>query len=208
MKRLAIYGAGGHAKVVADIAVATSEWEQINMFDNSWPDRKINGHWDIVGNEDSFYSSIQNYDGVVVALGDNQLRLNIIHNLINLNAPLVSLIHPTAEISMFATLMAGCVVSAKAVVNVDVGIGYACIINTAATVDHDCNIDDGVHICPGSNLAGNVKIGRRSWIGIGAAIKQNITIGSEVIVGAGAVVVNDIQDSITVIGNPAKNIDR
>ena len=43
-------------------------------------------------------------------------------------------------------------------------------VNTGASVDHDCVIEDGSHICPGTHLAANVKVGPLSWIGIGSAV--------------------------------------
>ena len=63
--------------------------------------------------------------------------------------------------------------------NADARIGAACIINTGATIDHDCVIGEGVHICPGAHLAGDVRVGDRSWIGIAATIRQGITVGRD-----------------------------
>ena len=77
-------------------------------------------------------------------------------------------------------------------------------MNTACTVDHNCIVSDGSHICPGVNLAGDVEIGKESWIGIGACVKQGIRIGSNVTVGAGASVINDLPDLVTAFGVPAK----
>ena len=95
---------------------------------------------------------------------------------------------------------------ANSVINCSAVIGNAAIINTSASVDHDCILHDGVHICPGVNLAGNVEIGRLTWIGIGSSVIERIKIGEAVVVGAGSVVINDILDKKTVAGNPAKPI--
>ena len=65
-----------------------------------------------------------------------------------------------------------------------------------------------VHVCPGSNLGGNVKVGARSWVGIGSAVKQGVSLGADVTVGAGAVVISDIPDRSVVVGVPAKQIVR
>jgi acetyltransferase-like isoleucine patch superfamily enzyme len=65
-------------------------------------------------------------------------------------------------------------------------------------------IGGGVHVCPGAHLAGAVRIGDRSWIGIAATVRQGITIGRDVMVGAGAVVVADVADGLTVAGVPAR----
>ena len=92
---------------------------------------------------------------------------------------------------------------AGAVINMDVLVGKGCIINTGSTVDHDCGLADGVHICPGAHLAGEVHIGTSSWIGIGSSVCQCTRIGIRATVGAGAVVTEDVPDGITVVGVPA-----
>ena len=61
-------------------------------------------------------------------------------------------------------------------------------------------------ISPGAHLAGNVKVGELSHIGIGASVIQGVKIGRNVIIGAGAVVINDIPDSVTAVGVPARVI--
>ena len=83
-------------------------------------------------------------------------------------------------------------------------IGTGVILNTSCSVDHDAQLDDGVHICPGSCLAGEVKVGARSWIGIGASVIQQVRIGLDVTVGAGSVVVSDLACSVTAVGVPAR----
>lgn len=89
-------------------------------------------------------------------------------------------------------------------VNIGATIGLGGIINIESSVDHDCVLGNGVHICPGARLAGDVHVGDRSWIDIGAAVRQGIQIGSDVVVGAGAAVVNDVPDELTVVGVPAR----
>ena len=75
MKCLAILGASGHGKVVADIA-ELSGWDEVIFFDDAWPEIKNNSVWPIMGNTESLLDTIQDYDGVVVAIGNNDIRLN------------------------------------------------------------------------------------------------------------------------------------
>ncbi|MGE4416361.1 MAG: acetyltransferase, partial [Marinobacterium sp.] len=83
-------------------------------------------------------------------------------------------------------------------------IGKGVILNTGCSIDHDCTIGDCAHISPGARLAGGVKVGMQSWVGIGASVKQLINIGHQVTVGAGAVVLVDLPDGVTAVGVPAK----
>lgn len=202
MKRLAILGAGGHGKVVADTGECCG-WN-VKFFDDSWPGRSMNGVWPIVGDASALLGHLQAFDGVLVAIGNNGVRHLKLLELAKAGAPLVSLVHPKATISEHATIGTGSVVFAGVVVNIDADIGRGAILNTGCSVDHDCILGDGVHISPGARLAGNVRIGDLSWIGIGASVRHSICIGSQVIVGAGAAVVSDVADQLTVVGVPAK----
>jgi len=202
LKRLAILGASGHGKVVADCAECAG-WNEIVFFDDAWPKMERNGVWRVVGDTNTLLNDLNLYDGVIVAIGHNETRLKKQAELLDHGATMVSIIHPNAQISQYSQLGIGSVVMAGVVINVDTKIGTACIINTSATIDHDCIIGDGVHISPGAHLAGGVIVGDFSWIGIGSSIRQLIKIGKKTVVGAGAVVINDIKDDCTVVGNPA-----
>lgn len=203
MKRLAILGASGHGKVVAEIALDLG-WTSITFFDDAWPNIKNNGHWAVDGDCEHLMNRIHEFDGVVVAIGNCRIRLEKQTQLNATSDKIVSLVHPGAYVSRFASIGSGSVVMPGVVINADVSVGAACIINSGATLDHDCVLADGVHIAPGANVSGNVSVGESSWVGVGAAIKQGISIGADVMVGAGAVVIRDVVDGVTVVGNPAQ----
>ena len=191
MSRLIIIGAGGHGKVVADAA------NQICVFLDDDQDLER-----VAGSIEQLQQIQREDDQVIVAMGDNNTRLNLLNDLHNV----ATVVHPSATVSESVSLGRGTVVFANAAVNPDTVIGRGCVINTGATVDHDCVLEDGVHISPGANIGGGVTIGCCSWIGIGASVKHGITIGKNVVVGAGAAVVSDIPDGITVVGVPAKEL--
>lgn len=203
MAKLAILGASGHGKVLADIALLTG-WTEIDFFDDRFPELNKLEQWSVVGNTKQLLQQLPNYDGVIVGIGNNKIRLEKQIQLAKLNASLITLIHPRAVISNMSYISIGSVVMANVVINPFVKIGQACIINTSATVDHDCILADGVHVSPGSHLAGGVSVGTNSWIGIGSNIIQLVNIGDNVIVGAGSTVIHSITSSQTVIGSPAK----
>lgn len=203
MKRLALLGAGGHGKVVADMALI-SGWDAVTFFDDAWPRRKSNGRWEVMGTGADLLASLPEFDGVVVSIGDCKLRREHHRILVQSGASMATIVHPRAWLSQHVTLGAGSVVMAGAVVNVDAIIGAAGVINTGATVDHDCELGEAVHIGPGAHLSGDVSVGHCSWIGVGAVVRQGLSIGCHAMVGAGAVVVAPVVDASTVIGNPAR----
>ena len=205
--KLALLGGGGHGKVVADTALSAG-WAEVVFFDDAWPGVTRNGHWPVVGNTAMLLERHDEFDGVVVAIGNCAIRLRKHRELMAEGVRVVTLVHPRAWVSPYALVGAGSVLMAGAVVNVDARVGNACIVNTGATVDHDCVLADGVHVAPGAHLSGNVEAGEGSWIGVGAAVRQGIAIGAQAFVGAGAVVVRPVADGTTVIGNPAVRFER
>lgn len=206
-QRLAILGASGHGKVVADVAVQ-SGWKEIFFFDDAWPSLKFNGTWPVHGDSSALFAAATDFDGIVVAIGDNHIRLDKSLQITNTTNKLASLIHPSAYIADDVFIEKGSVIFAGSIIQPETKIGISCIVNTGSTVDHDCLVKDSVHIAPGTNIAGGVTVGSCTWIGIGSTIIQNVSIGSGVIVGAGAVVINDLPDNTTVVGVPAKPLSR
>jgi len=201
--RLALLGASGHGKVVADAAVLAG-WEEVVFFDDAWPDVSCVGPWPVIGNSQCLVENVSTYDGVVVAIGNNGIRLEKLMLFQKLGFPLVTIIHPSSVVSQYSRIDKGSVVCAGVVINSFAEIGCGSIINTSATIDHDCKIADGVHVSPGAHLGGGVQVGKATWIGLGATVKQCIRIGEDSIVGMGAVVVRDVPSGVTVVGVPAR----
>lgn len=205
MNRLAIVGASGHGKVVAEAALL-SGWQSIVFYDDSWPDFLLNSHWQVSGNMESLLGHVSEIDGVIVAIGDNCVRQKKSQMLKAQGFSLVSVIHPSAIVSQHAVIGEGCFIGASAVLQVDAKIDSYAIVNTRAVVEHDCHIKEAGHVSPGASIAGNVSVGLRAWIGIGSSIRQQIVVADDAVVGAGSVVVKDIPCGVTVIGNPAKQV--
>ena len=204
MNRLAILGASGHGKVVAEAAFLSKNWTDIVFFDDAYPSINMLESWSVVGNTQDLIDQVNSFDGVVVAIGNNAIRLLKQSELQQYGCNVVSIIHPSAIISPSAKISCGSTVMAGAIISPYCYIERSCIINTGATIDHDCQLGEGVHISPGVNLAGEVKIGTLSWLGIGSCVKQQVEIGERVMVGAGAAVVSNVMDDLTVVGVPAR----
>ncbi|QGZ30563.1 acetyltransferase [Stutzerimonas stutzeri] len=205
MKMLAVLGASGHGRVVADTAECCG-WETIVFFDDAWPELQNNGVWPVVGNTAALMERLADFDGVLVAIGSNRTRSAKLHELELAGGRLATLIHPSATVSRYAEVAEGTVVLAGVVVNAGVNIKRGVILNTGCSVDHDCVLGSAVHISPGARLAGGVCIGDESWIGIGASVRQQISIGRNVVVGAGSAVVSNIPNDVTVVGVPARRL--
>jgi acetyltransferase EpsM len=118
------------------------------------------------------------------------------------------LVHPAAVVSPSAILGAGVILSAGAIVQQNARIGRFSILNTACSIDHDNRVGEGVSIAPGAHTAGGVTLGNDAFIGLGAVIINGVTVGRRATVGAGAVVTRDVPEGATVVGNPARVLEK
>lgn len=200
--KLLIVGAGGHGKVIADIALEMNKWDEVSFLDDNEDLKTVLG-LKVLGKLSDASKYIKDWD-LFVAIGSNAIRAKVVGRLEAQGATVPILIHPSAVVGTQVELGFGTAVMAGAVINCCSVIGKGCIINTAATVDHDNWIEDYVHISPGAHLAGTVRVGRESWLGIGCIISHNITVSRNCMIGAGAVVINDLTEPGTYIGVPAR----
>jgi len=194
MKKLVIIGAGGHGRVVADIARLNGYEGIIFLDDADVP---------IASGRISEYVEYLDAD-FIVAIGNNHVREKIQKMLVENNCKVVTMIHPDAVIGSNVVIGSGTVVMAGAVVNTGAKIGEGVILNTCCSVDHDCAIDDYCHVSVGTHLAGSVTVGKNTFICAGATVINNVSICDECVIGAGAVVVKNIEKSGTYVGVPAK----
>jgi UDP-N-acetylbacillosamine N-acetyltransferase len=205
--RLVIWGASGHALVVAEILRAAGGYRLVGFLDDVDLARRGRPHGGsvILGGREQLAGL--RADGVacaLVAIGDCRVRLTCGQDLVEAGFELVRAIHPRACVAPGVRVGAGSVIAAGAVVGPASVVGCSAIVNTAASVDHECIIGDGAHIGPGVHLGGRVRVGRATWIGIGATVADRACVGDGAIVGAAALVLADIPPGVVAFGVPAR----
>ena len=206
---LVIWGASGHARVVADIVRLSGNFDIIGFLDSIDASRKGMDFCSstILGGEEQLEKLYKrNVKHLVFGFGNCQARLTLAPVVSSLGFEFATAIHPNATVAKDVRIGKGTVVMAGAVINPGSMVGENVIVNTSASVDHDCIIANAVHVGPGSHIGGGVTIGPGTWIGIGAVVKDKIRIGDGSIIGAGAVVLRDIPDGVVAFGVPAKVI--
>lgn len=209
MQPLALCGAGGHALVVKELIELLGEFRvALIMVDRQYHASirtefsgiplHTPGDWNALRDQGIRHAAL--------GIGNNAARDRLLAELVSAGFELPPLVHPTAFVSPSAQIGAGTTVLAGAVVGTKAILGKANIVNTSASVDHDCFLEDSVHIAPGAHLAGQVRVGARTWIGLGASVIEGIRIGADTMVGAGAVAVQDLPDEVVAYGVPARAI--
>ena len=189
-KKLAIIGAGGHGKVVGEIALL-NKYKIIHFFDDEI--EKIKDFpFTISGNLDYLVNHLKDYDSFFVAIGDNQKRYNKLEWLKKQKKNIINLIHPKSTISKFSSLGLGISVMANAVINPGTFIKEGVIINSSASIDHDCVIECFSHISPNCSLSGNVRVGKFTHLGTGTSVHPGINIGNNVKTAVGSKVYKNI----------------
>jgi acetyltransferase EpsM len=144
------------------------------------------------------------HDAVIVTVGDNHARRLLTERLLAAGERLATAIHPRACVAPSATVGAGSMIAAGAVISPRAVIGRGVIVNTSAVVDHDTTVGDFVHVSPGATVGGRARIGAETLIALGASVASGMTVGARSIVGCGAAVVGPIPDDVVAFGVPAR----
>lgn len=201
---LIIVGAGGHGRVVAEVAAAAGH-EVVGFLDAAKPAGELVNGIPVLGKSlgEIRSSHPPAQTGVFIAVGENARRRALFEGALALGYGVPALIHPSAIVSPTATIGAGTVLMPASILNANTAVGRYAIVNTAASLDHDNRLEDGVQICPGVRSAGTVSYGALAFVGTGAVIIPGIRIGMNATIGAGSVVIRDVQDGVRVAGNPA-----
>jgi sugar O-acyltransferase (sialic acid O-acetyltransferase NeuD family) len=173
-----LIGAGGHAKVVYEIA------KQNDVLFNGFIDPNVINFFDLQKLNDNLID--QNFfigiGGVTVA--QLQKRYEVYKNYIMQKLNALTLISKYAYVSPFSKIGTGTLVAHNVTVQINAMVGENTIINTGAIIEHDVSIADGVHIAPGAVVLGNARIGACAMIGSGAIILPEQEVPANTLVPA------------------------
>ncbi|MBQ7830731.1 MAG: acetyltransferase, partial [Clostridia bacterium] len=137
MKELVIIGAGGHGRVIADIAQKLGAYERISFLDDG--EAKESMGLPVVGKVAEMDKYAKQAD-MFVAIGNSKARGEFIERLLAMGANVPVLVHPSAIIGACVEVGAGTAIMAGAVINPCSKLGKGVILNTCSSVDHDCII--------------------------------------------------------------------
>lgn len=211
MRRLPVIvlGAGGHAKVLidmlrlSDIVILGVTDAQSSKHGSTFSGLRV------IGGDDMVLQHKPDHIRLVNGVGSTSLpqaRRALFERFKQRGYSFHSVIHPSAVIAVDTELAEGVNIMAGAIIQPGSRIGANAIVNTAASVDHDCVIGAHVHLAPGVILSGGVCIGEGTHVGTGACVIQGVAIGENCVIGAGALVLENVPDSVTVMGAPAKRV--
>lgn len=201
---LILIGAGGHAKVLHDLALEAGH-QIVGVCDPALVTEQ-KAFWNntpVLGGDEALAGVDPTKVGLILGIGKlvnakNRERLYEQMRAAGFSFP--ALIHSTAWVAPSVVLSDGVQVMAGCIIQSGCVIGENTIVNTRASVDHDCVLGANVHVAPGSILCGDVRVGDCAYIGAGAVIIQGLQIGADAIVGAGATVIRNVMAGQTSFG--------
>lgn len=204
VKPIVVLGSGGHARVVADVCRAAGR-EVRGFLDPRASPGDIVGQLRVLGDDELLDDAdfVAEHE-FLIGIGDQQKRRKVASMVREKGGTLATVIHPSSVVAPDVRIGAGTVLVAGSIINTGAVLGECVIINTGATVDHDNILKDGVQLCPGVHLAGNVSCGEDAFFGTGAVVIPGREIGARAVIGAGAVVTSDIPEDVAAVGCPAK----
>ena len=208
-KKIAIWGAGGHGHVVADILLRLGKWNLVGFVDNVNPKGSLVMGIPVLGDRDILPGlRADGVSAMAVAIGDPAAHASLMDAALAQGFEFPALVHPFTSISPSARIGEGCVVCAGAVIGPQTELKAGAIVNTHASLDHDVTVGRCTHVAPGAIVCGYVDIGDGCWIGTGAVIRDHRSVGNRSVIGAGATVLKNIPGGVTAYGVPAKIVKR
>ena len=208
-----VVGAGGHAAVLIDCLRRLGSPQPRCLTDVD--PKRWNTTWlglPIMGGDDMLAELQRSgINGFVVGVGRTggaDIRRSLFAKALAAGLRPVSVIDPNATLAESATVMPGAQILNRADVNVGASIGTNAVVNTAAVVEHDCIVGDHAFVASGAILGGGVKVGEGALIGLGAIVLPGIEIGADAVIGAGAVARQSVPPGATMVGVPARRIER
>ena len=149
---LYVFGAGGHAKVVAE-AVHAADTHCLRGFLDDDPrlwGRARHG-LSVLGGLDTL-ALLEGHAEVALGVGENASRAELGRTLLGRGRRLATVVHPMAVVARDARIGEGVYVGPLALLNADAHVGRGVIVNSAAVVEHDVRLGDWVHVSPRAAL--------------------------------------------------------
>jgi len=216
IRQIAVYGAGGFAREVAWLVQSCGDAEttyQVVCFIDDNPATHGTQINDIPSM--SLVSARQQFPeaSVVIGIGAPQTRQRVAERVAAAGFGFATIVHPRTEISRWVEIGEGTVICAGNILTTNIVLGKQVQINLDCTVGHDVIMGDLATLAPGVHVSGCVHMGKRVYVGTGAVIINGtqdapIVIGDDAVIGAGACVTKSVPPGLTVVGIPAKPLQR
>ena len=213
-KIIGVYGASGFGKEVMPLVrqqYSDLDKEQFVFIDDGQAGNSLNTY-PVLSYADFLANDFQE-KSVTIAIANSTVREKLATRLDQDNIQHIDLKAANSLVFDYVEIGEGSLLCSFTHLTSNVKIGKFFHANIYSYVAHDCVIGDYVTFAPDVKCNGNVHIEDHAYIGTGAIIKQGtpekpLVIGKGAIVGMGAVVTKSVPPGVTVIGNPARILEK
>lgn len=201
-----VAGAGGHAFELLDILISERKTENLVFFDEIGLSDIFQNGFPIIHGEEEVKAHFEKDPNFILGTGNPKLRHSFYQRFTALGGKLISVQGKGVAYSNFSSGGEEADIFNLCFIGANTQIGKGCLINTGAQIHHEVIIGEFTEVNPGAVLLGKVEVGSFCSIGANATILPKVKIGNHVIVGAGSVVTQDVEDGVTVVGVPGREI--
>lgn len=211
---IGVYGASGFGKEVMPLVrqqFPTLAKENFIFIDDGKAGTHLNGY-SVLTYTDFIKQSVSN-KLVTIAIANSSVREKLVTQLNQDNIQHLSIQASNTVVLDEVEIGEGSLLCPFTCLTSNIKIGKFFHANIYSYVAHDCVIGDYVTFAPGVKCNGNIHIEDHAYIGTGAIIKQGtpdkpLVIGKGAVIGMGAVVTKSIPAGVTVVGNPARILEK
>jgi acetyltransferase EpsM len=168
MESCLIYGTGGHAKVLEELAIANG-YTVAAFFDDHMDENASFRNIPVKRYNTDVYNSYP----VLIGIGNNKTRKEIAARLSHRYCFMKD---PSVVAGGSVSIGVGSVLLPGVVMQADCKIGEHCIINIGSAIDHEVIVENFAHIGPMCYIGGAAYIGEGVTIGAGSIIMRNVRI--------------------------------
>lgn len=212
MRRLiGVYGAGGFARETMPVIRQGNPDAELVFIDDRAGADSLNGHRLLTFTD--FLRQPGDDRRVCLAIGDSAVREKLAQRCAGEGIGFAESRAANAIVMDDVEIGEGAIISPFVTITSNIRIGRQFHANIYAYVAHDCRIGDFVTFAPDVHCNGNVTVEDHAYVGTGAVLRQGkpgepLVIGRGAVIGMGAVVTKSVPPGTTVVGNPARPIQK
>lgn len=215
MKDIAVFGAGGFGREVANLirrineASASPVWNFIGFFDDN---ESLKGALNEYGKVLGGTNDLNDYSGelsLAIGIGSPRAVKAIVGKISNPKVDFPNLIDPTVLIAdgNNYSMGKGNIFTSRCIISIAVKIGDFNIFNNGTVLGHDDVIGNYNSFMPNVNISGGVTIGDCNFFGVKSTVLQYLKVGNNVKIGANSLMMRNSKDGMLYLGVPAKKMD-
>lgn len=201
-------GIGHNSPVFLDLALACGYSIAGLYHYNNTRTGEIDHGYEILGSFDDLFAK-GSLEGMsfLLTMGDNKIRTELSDKIIAMGGKVPTLIHPTAVISVFATISdVGVYISPYTYVQADSSIGSNTVLLSHVNISHTTHIGNSCFIAGGATIGAYTNMEDFVFIGQGAlSISAKAKrIGHHAFIGARSLLTRDVPPCVVMAGSPAR----